>query len=142
MNPQLLWLIPILPFAGFLLNGTLGRRLPRAAVATIALLFTLVPALLVLELWSFMKSVNGPLTLSTASHPWIAVSGLSLDFAAIIDAKRPLANAARSSPADPGAVRLSSWPVATLLGLTGARLRCDQRRRDRKRGPGLTILNR
>ena len=68
--------------------------------------------------------------------------GLSLDFAAIIAAKRPLANAARSSPADPGAVRLSSWPVATLLGLTGARLRCDQRGRDRKRGPGLTILNR
>jgi NADH-quinone oxidoreductase subunit L len=85
MNPQLLWLIPILPFAGFLLNGTLGRRLPRAAVATIALLFTLVPALLVLELWSFMKSVNGPLTLSTASHPWIAVSGLSLDFAFTVD---------------------------------------------------------
>ena len=85
MNPPLLWLIPILPFAGFLLNGTLGRRLPRAAVATIALLFTLVPALLVLELWSFMKSVNGPLTLSTASHPWIAVSGLSLDFAFTVD---------------------------------------------------------
>ena len=41
MNLQLLWLIPILPFAGFLLNGTIGRRLPRALVATIALLFTL-----------------------------------------------------------------------------------------------------
>jgi NADH-quinone oxidoreductase subunit L len=85
MNPQLLWLIPTLPFAGFLLNGTLGRRLPRAAVATIALLFTLAPALLVLELWSFMKSVNGPLTLSTASRPWIAVSGLSIDFAFTVD---------------------------------------------------------
>ena len=31
MNPNLLWLIPTLPFAGFLLNGTLGRKLPRAA---------------------------------------------------------------------------------------------------------------
>ncbi len=45
MNPQLLWLIPILPFAGFLLNGTIGRKLPRALVATIALLFTAGPGL-------------------------------------------------------------------------------------------------
>jgi NADH-quinone oxidoreductase subunit L len=85
MNPNLLWLIPTLPFAGFLLNGTLGRRLPRPAVATIALLFTLAPALLVAELWGFMKSVGAPLTLSTASHPWIAVSGLSFDFAFSVD---------------------------------------------------------
>src|ERR1700722_12758994 len=33
-----LWLIPILPFAGFLLNGLLGRRLPKSLVSTIALL--------------------------------------------------------------------------------------------------------
>ncbi len=51
MNPQLLWLIPILPFAGFLLNGTLGRKLPRALVATIALLFTAAPAFIVAQLW-------------------------------------------------------------------------------------------
>src|SRR5665213_435271 len=44
MNPQLLWLIPILPFAGFLINGILGRKLPRALVASIALLFTAAPA--------------------------------------------------------------------------------------------------
>jgi NADH-quinone oxidoreductase subunit L len=24
-----LWLIPLLPFAGFLINGLLGRRLPK-----------------------------------------------------------------------------------------------------------------
>ena len=52
MNTNLLWLIPILPFTGFLINGTLGRKLPRAAVSAIALLFTLVPALIVAKLWT------------------------------------------------------------------------------------------
>jgi NADH-quinone oxidoreductase subunit L len=84
MNPQLLWLIPILPFAGFLLNGTLGRRLPRALVATIALLFTAAPALIVADLWRFMLS-TGQQTLSVASTPWIAVSGFHVDFAFTVD---------------------------------------------------------
>jgi NADH-quinone oxidoreductase subunit L len=50
MNPMpatYLWLIPLLPFAGFLINGTLGRRLPRAVVGAVALLFTAAPAALV-----------------------------------------------------------------------------------------------
>jgi NADH-quinone oxidoreductase subunit L len=85
MNPELLWLIPILPFAGFLLNGTLGRRLPRALVATIALLFTLAPALIVAQLWLFMKSDGAPLSLSVSSIPWIAVSGFHVDFAFTVD---------------------------------------------------------
>jgi len=85
MNPQLLWLIPTLPFAGFLLNGTLGRKLPRALVATIALLFTLAPALIVAQLWIFMKSAGAPLALSVSSVPWIAVSGFSVNFAFTVD---------------------------------------------------------
>src|SRR5262245_10434956 len=32
-----LWLIPIFPLAGFLLNGILGRRLPKAAINTFAI---------------------------------------------------------------------------------------------------------
>ncbi len=85
MNLQLLWLIPILPFAGFLLNGTIGRKLPRALVATIALLFTLAPALIVAQLWLFMKSDGAPLALSVSSIPWIAVSGFSVNFAFTVD---------------------------------------------------------
>jgi len=85
MNPQLLWLIPILPFAGFLINGTLGRKLPRALVATIALLFTAAPALIVAQLWLFMKSAGAPLSLSVSSIPWIAVSGFHVDFAFTVD---------------------------------------------------------
>jgi NADH-quinone oxidoreductase subunit L len=85
MNPQLLWLIPTLPFAGFLLNGTIGRKLSRPAVTAIALLFTIYPAYIVLRLWLFMKEAGAPLSLSVASRPWIAVSGFHVDFAFTVD---------------------------------------------------------
>jgi NADH-quinone oxidoreductase subunit L len=85
MNTNLLWLIPILPFTGFLINGTLGRKLPRAAVSAIALLFTLVPALIVAQLWIYMKSAGAPDVLHAVSQPWIAVSGFHVDFAFTVD---------------------------------------------------------
>ena len=85
MNPNLLWLIPTLPFAGFLLNGTLGRKLPRAAVSAIALLFTAAPAIIVAYLWAFLKSAGAPLALSVTSRPWIAVSGFQVNFAFTVD---------------------------------------------------------
>jgi NADH-quinone oxidoreductase subunit L len=61
-----LWLIPLLPFAGFLLNGTLGRKLPRTAVTGIALFCTAIPAALVAWLW-------------------IAITGFQVNFAFSID---------------------------------------------------------
>ncbi len=85
MNPNLLWLIPLLPFAGFLLNGTLGRRLPRAAVTSIALLFTLLPALIVCDLWLYFKAAAAPLSLAVQSHPWIAITGFQVNFAFTVD---------------------------------------------------------
>jgi len=85
MNQQLLWLIPTLPFAGFLINGTLGRKLPRSLVATIALLFTAAPAFIVAQLWIFMKSAGAPPFLSVSSAPWIAVSGFTVNFAFTVD---------------------------------------------------------
>jgi NADH-quinone oxidoreductase subunit L len=84
MNTNLLWLIPTLPFAGFLLNGTLGRKLPRGVVAGIALLFTALPALIVADLWSYMLS-TGKESLSVVSQPWIQVSGFHVDFAFTVD---------------------------------------------------------
>ena len=84
MNPQLLWLIPALPFAGFALNGTLGRRLPRAGVSAIALLFTAIPALLVAWLWSTMLSA-GYASIDSVSRPWIAVSGFQVNFSLAVD---------------------------------------------------------
>ncbi|MDE1161760.1 MAG: NADH-quinone oxidoreductase subunit L [Acidobacteriaceae bacterium] len=85
MNPNLLWYIPLLPFVGFLLNGTLGRKLPRAAVTAIALLFTAAPAAIVANIWIYMKSAGAPLTLSVISKPWIAVSGFQVNFAFTVD---------------------------------------------------------
>jgi NADH-quinone oxidoreductase subunit L len=84
-NTNLLWLIPTLPFAGFLINGTLGRKLPRAAVSAIALLFTVLPALIVAKLWLILKADGAPLALQAVSRPWIAVSGFHVDFAFTVD---------------------------------------------------------
>jgi NADH-quinone oxidoreductase subunit L len=84
MNPNLLWLIPLLPFAGFLINGTVGRKFPRALVATVALLFTAAPAAIVAMLWHCMLT-TGEQSVSVASRPWIAVSGLQVNFAFTVD---------------------------------------------------------
>ena len=72
MNPMpasYLWFIPLLPFAGFLINGTLGRRLPRAVVGTVALLFTALPAALVAWLWMTMCAAGAPTAIESVFRP-------------------------------------------------------------------------
>ena len=83
MPSSYLWLIPLLPFAGFLINGTVGRKLPRPAVTGIALLFTLIPALLVAWLWSGVLAGTAPI--SSVSAPWISISGFTVNFAFTVD---------------------------------------------------------
>ncbi|HZL27412.1 MAG TPA: NADH-quinone oxidoreductase subunit L [Acidobacteriaceae bacterium] len=85
MNLQLLWLIPLLPFAGFLINGTIGRKLPRPAVAAIALLATAYPAYIVAQLWMYMQSAGAPLALSVSSRAWIAITGFQVNFTFAVD---------------------------------------------------------
>ncbi len=84
MPEHLLWFIPLLPFTGFLLNGLLGRRLPRSGVAAIALLFVLLPAALVAWLWQYMLH-TGTLAVTANSRPWIAVTGFDVRFAFTVD---------------------------------------------------------
>jgi NADH-quinone oxidoreductase subunit L len=84
MPASYLWLIPLLPFAGFLINGTLGRKLPRAGVSAVALLFTAAPAALVAWLWATMRAA-GELTMSSNAGPWIQVTGFQADFAFTVD---------------------------------------------------------
>ncbi len=85
MNTNLLWLIPALPFAGFVLNGTLGRRLSRAGVSAIALFFTAAPAVLVAMLWSAMLRPDAPQALTVTSRPWIAITGFQVNFSFAVD---------------------------------------------------------
>jgi NADH-quinone oxidoreductase subunit L len=85
MPTSLLWYIPLLPLAGFLINGTVGRRLPRALVSTLALLFTAAPAAIVAWLWVTMKAAGAPLTMEVVSCPWIQITGFHVEFAFTVD---------------------------------------------------------
>src|SRR6202022_92761 len=84
-NYDYLWLIPLIPFAGFFINGTVGRKLPRALVTAVALLFTAIPAALVAWLWATMKAAGAPEVINVVSGPWIAITGLQVDFALTVD---------------------------------------------------------
>jgi NADH-quinone oxidoreductase subunit L len=87
--PLHLWLIPLLPFTGFLLNGIFGGRLPKWLVTTIGLAAPLV---------SFSVTLNaarsffgmGPALASlpyveTCPFPWINLGMLHVDFSFVLD---------------------------------------------------------
>jgi NADH-quinone oxidoreductase subunit L len=98
MNGSLhLWLIPLLPFAGFLFNGIFGSRLPRWLVSTIGLLAPFLSFLLVLNAYA-LTSISaascagcGPVGAAALPyveafpHPWIAIGGLRVDFSFFLD---------------------------------------------------------
>jgi NADH-quinone oxidoreductase subunit L len=89
MPASYLWLIPLLPFAGFLINGTLGRRLPRALVSAVALIPTGISAILWIWLWFTMKAPGAPESVQSVAtlfgNSWIAISGFHADFALTVD---------------------------------------------------------
>jgi NADH-quinone oxidoreductase subunit L len=85
MPATYLWYIPLLPFAGFLINGTLGRKLPRALVSAVALLCTALPAGIVAWLWMTMRAPGAADTFQTPTYPWIAITGFTANFAFAVD---------------------------------------------------------
>jgi NADH-quinone oxidoreductase subunit L len=83
MNGSLhLWLIPLLPFAGFLINGTIGRKLPKALVTTIALLAPLASFGMVLN--AVLSKVALPYV-ETCPIGWINAGTLHIDFSFVLD---------------------------------------------------------
>lgn len=86
MTPTLyLWLLPLLPLAGFAINGILGRRLPKAVVSLVALLFP--AAAFVQVLWIVARVHQGLALpyLESFSTPWIAVTGFHANFSFLLD---------------------------------------------------------
>jgi hypothetical protein len=61
-----LWLIPLVPFAGFLVNGLVGRKLPKVLVTAIALICTLIPFLQVAKIWFQFSSITTPTSSTSA----------------------------------------------------------------------------
>jgi NADH-quinone oxidoreductase subunit L len=88
MNQSLhLWLIPLLPFVGFLLNGILGSRLPKWLVTTIGLIAPLASFLVVLfAAWLTVgsRTLLYPVV-ETCPYPWLAVGQLHIDFSFVLD---------------------------------------------------------
>lgn len=89
MNGSLhLWLIPLLPFVGFLINGLLGKRLPKALVSTIALLAPL--AAFGVVLYSAL-GCSGPcppissLPYTETFGTWLNIGTLHIDFSFVLD---------------------------------------------------------
>jgi NADH-quinone oxidoreductase subunit L len=80
-----LWLIPILPLAGFALNGLLGRRFSKAAVNLIAVGSVLLSFLWVLKTLSALGAFSGGLEEAYPEHyyTWIqsGVFSINVDFA-------------------------------------------------------------
>jgi NADH-quinone oxidoreductase subunit L len=88
MNGPLLFLplIALLPFAGFLVNGLLGRHMPKALVSFVALAAPFASFLIVLHdawmVWS--GSISLPVV-EQGAPAWIAAGALHIDFGSVLD---------------------------------------------------------
>src|SRR5580704_16620448 len=80
-----LWLIPLLPLAGFAINGLLGRRLPKAVINLVAVGSVLLSFLWVLKTLNALGAFSGGLEKTYFEHyyTWIHSGSLNIgvDFA-------------------------------------------------------------
>ena len=90
MNGSLyLWLIPLLPFAGFLLNGVFGRRFPKWLATTIGLAAPLVSFAVAVNaargLLGFAPAYASLPYVETCPVGWINVGALHVGFSFVLD---------------------------------------------------------
>src|SRR6202042_1402992 len=82
---QQLWLIPLLPLAGFALNGLFGRRFSKTVINTVAVGSVLLAFLWVLKSLSALGAFSGGLEQTHVEHyfTWIqsGLLNISVDFA-------------------------------------------------------------
>jgi NADH-quinone oxidoreductase subunit L len=82
-------LIPLLPFVGFLINGILGRRLPKWLVTTVALLTPLAAFAVVvnaaLGFFGVIPASSSLPYIETCPLPWINIPALHVDFSFVLD---------------------------------------------------------
>jgi len=78
-----LWLIPMAPLLGALINGLLGPRLPRRLVEAVAVLLPL--ASLTVSVLAFL-AVRKSATLAHSYFSWILAGEISIDFGLHVDA--------------------------------------------------------
>jgi len=80
-------LIPLLPFAGFLVNATMGKRLPKAvsgglATAVMAASFLIAA----MQVWSLFGMPPESRQINQTLFTWITSGDFSLDLAFRLDA--------------------------------------------------------
>ncbi len=81
---QYLWLIPILPLAGALINGLFGKRFAKPVVASIALFFT-GASFLVACSQAYALVNSGADAVETLYGTWIRAGNFSVDFGLYLD---------------------------------------------------------
>jgi NADH-quinone oxidoreductase subunit L len=78
-----LWLLPIIPLAGFLVNGLVGRRLPKALVTAVALMAAAIPMIQVGTIVARFGSLTLPHVETWGT--WIAAGAFHADFSFQVD---------------------------------------------------------
>jgi NADH-quinone oxidoreductase subunit L len=82
LNPYL-WLVPVLPLAGAAINGFFGRRSSKAAISTIALVFSGAAFAMALFLAAGFSSASAPYYFDLAH--WIRSGTFQVDFSFYLD---------------------------------------------------------
>ncbi|MBL8993784.1 MAG: NADH-quinone oxidoreductase subunit L, partial [Spirochaetia bacterium] len=77
--------IPLLPLAGFLINGLCGKWLPKAVSGTIGAGVIFASAVMTVSLFLKVQAGTTPVPMTYTLFDWIKVGGFSIPFAILID---------------------------------------------------------